>query len=360
MKIGILTYYGVHNHGAVLQANALKTVLTSKGHECGFLEFERSYSNIPQQQANKYKLGFGSILFYSKYLLEKGIGNVLYNIRKKRTLTEFRNGQIPLLDKCENFKGDLAIIGSDEVFSLEIGVNPFLYGNGVNAKHIISYAGCFGPTTFEDVVKMGQEEMISSGFKKMDAISVRDKNSSEIIKRITGINAALVCDPVILYGYEDEMKLYVPPIKDYILVYSYDKNLNDSAEYNYVKQYAQKRNMNVVSVGYYHRWCKNINATPIELLGWIRNASLVVTDTFHGSVMSIICNTPAVVKLRGNQNKLRFLLSEYGLLNRTIENFSEMERIADLPVDFEIVNKAVQERRAFSMKFLDDALDVCK
>ena len=76
--------------------------------------------------------------------------------------------------------------------------------------------------------------------------------------------------------------------------------------------------------------------------------------------MSIICNTPAVVKLRGNQNKLRFLLSEYGLLNRTIENFSEMERIADLPVDFEIVNKAVQERRAFSMKFLDDALDVCK
>ena len=44
MKIGILTYYGVHNHGAVLQANALKTVLESKGHECGFLEFERSYS----------------------------------------------------------------------------------------------------------------------------------------------------------------------------------------------------------------------------------------------------------------------------------------------------------------------------
>lgn len=40
MKIGILTYYGVHNHGAVLQANALRQVLLNKGHDCGFLEFE--------------------------------------------------------------------------------------------------------------------------------------------------------------------------------------------------------------------------------------------------------------------------------------------------------------------------------
>ena len=57
-----------------------------------------------------------------------------------------------------------------------------------------------------------------------------------------------------------------------------------------------------------------------ELLGWIKHASMVVTDTFHGTVMSIICNTPVVVKLRGNQNKLEFLLSEYGLLNRAIED----------------------------------------
>ncbi len=90
MKIGILTYYGVHNHGAVLQANALKTVLERKGHECGFLEFERSYSNISQQQANKYKIGLGSIGFYAKYMMEKGIGNILYNVSKKRTLGKFR------------------------------------------------------------------------------------------------------------------------------------------------------------------------------------------------------------------------------------------------------------------------------
>ena len=165
---------------------------------------------------------------------------------------------------------------------------------------------------------------------------------------------------LILYGYEKEMRSFTPPMKDYILIYSYDKNLNDEAEYNHIKKYAEKHNLKIVSVGYYHKWCKSIDASPFELLGWIKNANLVVTDTFHGSVMSIICNTPAVVKLRGNQNKLRFLLSEYGLLDRTILDFSEMESVADKSVDFANVNAAIQERRAASMKFLDDALAGCR
>lgn len=360
MKIGILTYYGVHNHGAVLQANALKTVLEQKGHECGFLEFERSYSNISQQQANKYKLGLGSIGFYAKYMTEKGIGNILYNVRKNRTLEKFRTANFLMKGKYEDFTGDLAVIGSDEVFSLEIGVNPFLYGNGLKANHIISYAGCFGPTTYEEIVKQGQQKIISDGLHRMDAVSVRDQNSTEAVRKTAGIDATLVCDPVILYGYEREMNSFMPPMKDYILIYSYDKNLNDESEYNYIKKYAEKHNLKIVSVGYYHKWCKSIDASPFELLGWIKNADLVITDTFHGSVMSIICNTPAVVKLRGNQNKLRFLLSEYGVLDRVISDFSEMEAVANKNVDFDVVNAAIKERREASMSFLDDALADCQ
>lgn len=359
MKIGILTYYGVHNHGAVLQAYALKTVLEAKGHECGFLEFERSYANISQKQANKYKIGMGSIGFYAKYLMEKGAGNILYNVNKTRTLANFRATNIPMMGKYEDFAGDLAVIGSDEVFSIEIGVNPFLYGNGLKAKHIISYAGSFGPTTYEDVVKQGQQKMISDGLHHMDTVSVRDQNSLETVKKTAGIDATLVCDPVILYDYEKEMQSFTPPMKDYILIYSYDKNLNDVSEHKHIKTYAEKHGLKIVSVGYYHCWCKCIDASPFELLGWIKNASLVVTDTFHGSVMSIICNTPAVVKLRGNQNKLKFLLSEYGLLDRTISDFAEMESVADKPVDFKMVNMIISERRKASMKFLDDALAGC-
>ena len=161
----------------------------------------------------------------------------------------------------------------------------------------------------------------------MEAVSVRDENSWRIVKKTANIDSTLVCDPVILYGYEKEMNQFIPSIKEYILIYAYDKNMNDPSEYGYIKKYAEKHSFKVVSVGYYHKWCKNINASPEELLGWIKHASMVVTDTFHGTVMSIICNTPVVVKLRGNQNKLEFLLSEYGLLNRAIEDFSALEKM---------------------------------
>lgn len=360
MRIGILTYYGVHNHGAVLQANALKTVLNSMGHECGFLEFERNYANISQQQAKKYKLGLDSIPFYLQYLQEKGIGNIAYNIGKKRTLADFRAKNLPMIGRYEAFDGDLAVIGSDEVFSLEIGVNPFLYGNGLRAKHVISYAGSFGPTTYEDIQKQNQQAMISAGLRHMDAISVRDQNSQDIISRLIGTKVELVCDPVILYGYENEMRSFSPPMKDYILIYAYDKNLNAASEYEPIKAYAAKQGLRVVSVGFYHKWCKSVNAEPIELLGWIRNAKLIVTDTFHGAVMSIICNTPAAVKLRGNQNKLQFLLAEYGLTERIVSDFSELERVANQAVDFNAVNSAVQKRRSTSMQYLVESLRMCE
>lgn len=360
MKIGVLTYYNVHNHGAVLQANALRMVLNIIGHECGFLEFERSYSNISAKQANKYVLGLGSIPFYTKYLVEKGLGNILYNAQKRKTLDAFRAQNIPLIGNYKDFAGHLAIIGSDEVFSLEIGINPFLYGNGLKTKHVISYAASFGPTTYENIVQQGQLKMIAQGFEKMDAISVRDKNSADIVKRVVGIQPTLVCDPVILYGYQDEMRSFVPPLHNYILVYSYDKNLNDPGEYGHILDFAKDNNLSVVSVGYYHKWCKSINASPIELLGWIKNANLIMTDTFHGAVMSIICNSPVVVKTRDNQNKLAFLLSEYGLSSRIIKHFDCFAQVADTPVDFTPVNAKVKEKRKYSMQYLQDALLRCQ
>lgn len=356
MKVGILTYYGVHNHGAVLQANALNTIVKALGYECGFLKFERDYSLIPHKQVNKYKLNIKSIPFYIRYLKEKGIGNILYNFSKSRVLKKYRIQNLPLMGDYDQFSGDVIIIGSDEVFSLEIGINPFLYGNIPNGKRIISYAGSFGPTNVKDIKNLHLEQMIKAGFEKMEAIGVRDENSKNVIHEIANCSSILVCDPVILYGYEKEMRLFKPSVNKYILVYSYDRSMNNPEETEEVIQYAQKRGLKVYSVGYYHKWCKSIQATPEELLGWIKNAELVITDTFHGAVMSIICNTPMVVKLRGNKNKLEFLLGQYGISDRIITQFKEIENVAERTIDFECVNNCIKQYRKESVEFLENAL----
>ena len=358
MNIGILTYYGVHNHGAVLQANGLKQVLESMGHSVRFLSFERSYEYISEEQTKKYKLGLSSIPFYFKYMLQKGTGNILYNYKKRSTLQAFRAASFNLDTTYDTFEGDAVVIGSDEVFSLEIGYNPMMYGYGLKSKRIASYAGSFGPTTIHEIEQKGKTDTIRQGLDRFDAISVRDQNSQSIIKELCNKDVPLVCDPVILYGYQKEMQVFQPKETDYIVVYAYDNRMNDEDETEAVMEYAREHHLKVYSVGFYHRWCnKCINASPTELLGWIRNARLTITDTFHGSVMSIICNTPMAVKLRGNANKLAFLLEEYGLTDRIMSSFADLTTIAERQINFNEVNAKLMEKRAESMLYLKNAIE---
>jgi len=355
MKIGILTYYGVHNHGAVLQANALKSVLESQGHEVKFLTFQRSYEYMSAEQTKKYKIGPASILYYAKYLTQKGPGNIVYNLQKSKTLRNYRQTHFDLSTPYDQFDGDAIVIGSDEVFSLEIGFNPILYGLGLKCNKTLSYAASFGPTKFEDIDRLGKREVITEGLSGMTAVSVRDQNSQSIVECLTGKEVPLVCDPVILYGYKKEMGKKHD--SDYILVYAYDGRMNDPDEVQKIKAFARTCHKKLYSVGYHHKWCdKNVDVSPDQLLRSINNASFVITDTFHGSVMSIICNTPMAVKLRDNSNKLRYLMSEYGLEGQIVEDFSDLEQVSGNKIDFNEVNQKVQERRHFSMDYLVNAL----
>ena len=358
MDIGILTYYGVHNHGAVLQANGLQQVLKSMGHNVQFLSFERSYEYISEEQVKKYKLSLNSIPFYIKYMMNKGIGNILYNFKKRNELKVFRSASFDLSTSYDMFNGDVTVIGSDEVFSLEIGYNPMMYGYGLESKRIVSYAGSFGPTTIQDIAKKGKTDSIRKGLNRFDAISVRDLNSQNIIKELCGNEVPVVCDPVILYGYEKEMLEFKPKESGYVVIYAYDNRMNNKKEVNAIKSYAHKHGLKIYSVGYYHEWCdKCVNASPIELLGWIKNAELTITDTFHGAVISIICKTPMAVKIRGNANKLAHLLSEFGLSDRIMDTFSDLEKVADKKIDFMSVDKILREKRKASMRCLISALE---
>ena len=358
MRIGILTYDRVHNHGAVLQANALRLFLENQGHEVSFLMFDRNYDHIPQENVRKYKRSPASIPYYFRYLLAKGIGNILYNFRKTQILDQYRRTHLSAGKRFDEFDGDLVILGSDEVFSLEIGYNPCLYGIGVTSPKIISYGASFGPTTIEDIEVRGLCEKITGGLNSLSAISVRDIHSQEMVKHLTGKDAVLVSDPVILYGYESEMNRFTPKDQNYIVIYSYDRSMQDETEIAEIRAFAERRHRNLYSVGFHHNWCdKNIQADPEELLGWIRHADLVITDTFHGTVMSLICNTPMIVRVRENRNKLVCLLEEYELTDRIVPGFAELDRVYEKTVDFDRVNTHIQKNRSASRAFLSSAAE---
>ena len=352
MKVGILTYYNVHNHGAVLQANALKRVLEKYGCEVSFLTFDRNYDFINIEQKNKYKISIRSIPFFINYAIQRGIPNILFNIIKTFKLNLYRKKNFQISGRYSDFNGDYVVIGSDEVFSTEIGINHFFYGHGISVSKIISYAASFGPSNYDFIKKHNLINLVSSGLKNMTAVSVRDMNSCNITEKL-GVNSEIVCDPVILYGYEEEQKEYKPDIENYIVVYSYDKNMNDIDEVTSIKNFAKDKDLKIFSIGYHHKWCdKNINVTPNQLLGYVKNAKLVITDTFHGTVISLICNTNFVVKLRGNSNKLGFLLDEYRLNKRILDDFGNLKHLYTEEIDYSIVNRLLAEKRKKSIDFL--------
>ena len=256
------------------------------------------------------------------------------------------------------------MIGSDEIFSIEAGPNPWYYGIGVPCDCQISYAASFGPTTLEMIKEHHVGGMIEAGLKSMKHIAVRDRNSAEIVEHYTGKMPTIVCDPVLLNGFADQFSAEAlnsfkqeHPEK-YCIVYSYDYNMNDDQTVKSIKEYAQKRNLKIYSVGYFHRWCdKSINLDPLDIFKWFACSEMVFTDTFHGSVLSLTTGAQFVSMIRGNGNKLAFLLEQYGVPDRKVNDFSTIEKIVHSPIDYNIVGKTIEDIRKQSMQYLGSALD---
>jgi hypothetical protein len=362
MQIRIVTHYDVHNHGAVLQLNALKEVLTAMGHETKALTFEKNYEFMPSYASNKYNIGIKSIPYYLGYIKDNGLERTLFNVKKRSILNKFKERQQLIGESYNEAKDiDALFIGSDEVFSIEAGKTGAFYGYESPTPNIFSYAASYGPTTLEFINEKNAVEYIKNGLNHFKMISVRDMNSHNIVMQLTGKDVPIVCDPVFLYGYDNERASFRNPEKDpYVLIYAYDNNMNDKEEVQNIVNFAKENSFKVISAGFYHSWCdKNINVSPIELLEYFNGARMVFTDTFHGAVMSILFNVQFIAMVRTNANKLRFLLEEYNLLDRMTENFANVKSLSSQTINYGAINTIIKKKRELGIAYIKECLNNC-
>lgn len=125
---------------------------------------------------------------------------------------------------------DVVVIGSDEVFNCTqktwFGFSSQLFGKGLNASRIITYAASFGATTIDKLQLVGKKEIVSSLLHDLDAISVRDENSMKVIEELTGRTPWLHVDPVLIFDYNQ----FIPDKfnrNEYIIVYTYPGRITD-------------------------------------------------------------------------------------------------------------------------------------
>jgi hypothetical protein len=361
MKYGIITHYGVLNHGAVLQLNALIQVLKSLGIEAKALQFEKNFDYIPKDQLAKYKISLKSIKVYLRFLLNRGLRNFVFLFRKTKILNRYKQEKC-LIGKfyTEYEKLDGVVIGSDEVFALHSGPTPVFFGHALPSDKVFAYGGSFGPTTFDDILKLHCRPFVESGLRSMCGLGMRDQNSVDIGEILTGKRPDIVCDPVILYGYNKELEGKNRPMSsNYMIIYAYDQRMNDTDEVSAIRKYAKNHRLKIVSPGFYHRWAdRNVNPSPDEILNWFQHADYVVTDTFHGAVMSIITGREVAVRIRDNGNKLMNLLSEYKIAERTINNDWNLDELFSRKIDWKYVNQQISQRRHESMLFLKRMIEL--
>lgn len=365
-KAGIITHYDVHNHGAHLQMYATIKFLEREGFKAKALRFQKNYDFIGGEAANqKYNISVKSIPIYVKYLLSKGFKRTFYNYKKRKLLASFRN-ENNLVGDYYSLADDLdvVVIGSDEIFSVEAGPNPWYYGIGTLCSRKMSYAASFGPTTLEIIQHHNIGPLVSAGLNGINHISVRDRNSYDLVKHFTGEEAEIVCDPVLLYDFPEQLEkkeINVSPSKDkYCIVYSYDDNMNDETTVNAIKNYARENGIKVYSIAYFHKWCdKNVQVKPLDLFRWFANAEMVFTDTFHGSVISIATGTQFISKTNGNANKLEFLLEQFDVSERIVKSFdvAEIEKVSSKRIDFNKVNEVKNNIRRRSASFFRNCLE---
>ena len=358
--IGILTHYQVHNHGAILQLYGLYHTLEKLGLSPCVLTYQKNFDFIAPELKNKYTLSVKSIPFYLHYLYKQGFAKTWFNFKKNQTLKRFKKNHF-VFAPLGGTALDYAVVGSDEVFSLEVGLNRMMYGYGVNSQNIFSYAASFGQTNMAEIEQKGCRDVIADGLKHFSHISVRDEASAHTVKELIGKNPAIHFDPVLLYGFEKELQTTPVrlPKERYLLVYAYDTHLNNQDEITPIRDYARKNGLKIVSPGFYHSWADlNINVNPLELLQFFKQAECVVTDTFHGSVLSILTNRPFAAFVRDmNANKMNFLLKSLHAEQACIDKWQHIAATLSHKWDCPFINDTIQTMRKEAVLYLKEALN---
>ncbi len=361
MKVGILTHYSVYNQGAQLQMYGLKYWLEEHGHTVYILTYEKNF-DFNENEKKKNSGSVQNMLYYAhEYLIKKGIGLSAFNVGKVRAIKkDFQQVRTIPYDRSEC---DVIIVGSDEVFSVDVGCNKMMYGYGMGTIPIIAYAPSFGRTTQEILKKYNCFELVRDGLANNFAeLSARDFHTQKMIRSLTGKTVPLVCDPVILY---QGSKFYVP-VRNisgrYLLIYSYDRNLTDRREIREIRKYAKANRLITVSVGTYHGWCdKNIVCNAHQWVSYFKGAEAVLTDTFHGTVAAIKnhCNTAVYVRKSINTFKLKSLLRTVGMEDRELKSITaeNIEKILSKKIDYQAVEEEMAGMIRESEEYLKNSLE---
>lgn len=377
--VGIITILKVNNYGAELQAFALQRKLQLMGYDSEIIDY-LFYKNKRHKREKismpfyfyPLKMRIKEIIlpFYEKMKL---IGCYRENKKREKRFEDFHRNTKFSLKTYESYSElyntppqyDVYCVGSDQVWNpgCYTNLSPYFLSFASQDAKKISYASSFGVSELPKSSKKMYAELL----KKMSYISVREDAGVSIVRELINKEAELVADPTMLLTkeeWEDVEKEYENIPRRYVFIY-------ELHPIEYIKIIAKKvaKELNVPIV----RICKSVksidekdgiinivDAGPAEFLSLVHNALCVVTNSFHGTVFSIIYNRSfyCVVsdKIKNNSRQIS-ILNQCGLLDRLIYDRSDLLEFKFLEIDYGVPNERLESFRNSSVNYLKKAVD---
>ncbi len=344
MKIGILSLVLGRNYGGILQQYALKKYLESQGHQVVILNRQPNESNFIKQTLREMLKAFGMKRFNTFPRKEPNLESF---IQREFQVTAPASSSKAFKVLCRTENIDAIVYGSDQIWRCEFerhfGLDYFGVSTPVAIKQV-AYAPSFGLDTWEYSTQ--ETTQITKSFANFTAISSREESGVSLIKNYLHYDAALVCDPTILLTADDYSKIASKPLqsKPYCFIYWLgDKETMDEV----VNNHLQEKGMDVISIN-----LRTDYPLPSieDWLSYLINAEYVITDSFHGTVFSLLFHKQFFIHCNksGGFGRLETLLKRVGagskLLNPNIE------------IDYSVINDRVSEFRSQSQSFLNQAL----
>lgn len=362
MKIGILTFHCAYNVGAMLQCYALQKHLQGfEGHQVKIINYRPSYL-----ESRRPRLRIKQMILHPfsqfKYITS------LYKIHLKRyeefkkfeelffVETSVATNLAELKSITSDF--DIVILGSDQIWHKQFNGDDLSWFGAFRTGSkpiLISYAASAGDNQLSIINKDEIKKLIN----RINYISVREQSLKDYLLNdmLLSKQIDVVLDPVLMVSISVWHQWFKPVRHDkYVAIREARPNPNT---YRIAKMISEQINSVLITVDAHPSSKKKdvemCSCPPNTFVSMIRNAQCVVTTSFHGVALSIISNTPFyALRLNDGQDKrIEDLLHNLGLEDRLLP-FDATPIFSN--IDYEKVNKKIDELRRKSQYFIENAL----
>lgn len=383
-KVGIVSCYFKHNYGSMLQAYATQKILEDFGIPNETINLQKLNQEISKGKRKYYmsqlfnfsfikaKMGMIKLKLYCK--LANGALGKNIKIRDKK-FEEFEKkfhlskAYEKMADVCAEGNYTDVLVGSDQLW-LPVNIVADYYTLNFVPENVnkISFATSFGVSQVPEKYKKQYQTFL----ERIEHLSVREDAGVKLVKELTERDAKLVCDPTLLFDKEEWMVIQPKErlIQDkYIFCYF----LGKTVEYRkFAERLKEKTGYKIISLNHLDEYVKYsdkfadeapFDIGPSEFLNLIRNAEFVCTDSFHGTVFSLINHKKFFVFRRykkhskvSTNSRLSSLLKIVNLSDRMLEGKENVENLLEKEIDYEVVDQKLEGFRNESKEFLRGAV----